>query len=386
MGAAARVGRLGLMAPPRVGYDAARGSRKGPMRRLAAAAALLAACGYKSPSSTTSLTPNSFCAQFFDARVADAVACNGFPQDEALELSPNLDKAVACPDYEKAVSSGRVRFDPKAAQACLDAVKPGTDCVALANTGYTGNTSSPCRQVLTGTVQTGASCYENRDCVEGDYCATGVGCPSSCQARVAVGASCAGGTPCVFGASCIRGGTAPNFTFTCLADADQGQACGGGVNGDCKPTAWCDGTRGAAGTCQAFVATGVSCTAAGACVPADVCAGLSGASLGTCAVGAALGATCTPGNRQCAYPGLYCDSTSSRCAEWPGVGGTCGVVGGELVGCLGSYCAVPAGSQTGTCTAYQSVGGACARGNACGPDAFCKGAPSGVCTASCKEG
>lgn len=152
---------------------------------------------------------------------------------------------------QKLLDAGKIRFDPAAAQTCLDSGRSRTtSCdIELLNQP----TLSPtCAQVLVGTVDVGQACNisGSNNCVANAYCDTG--------------------------------------TTTCRAFLADGTTCGGAMGGRCKTTSFCDTM---ALVCKPLPKAGESCATGGSCDTTGerlVCA-----PTGLCSSPLADGTTCT---------------------------------------------------------------------------------------------
>ena len=262
--------------------------------------------------------------------------------------------AFDCQRVSADVAAGRMVYDQSHAAACLSSIE-GVDCSAIAGAGP----SLPaCTQVLWGTVPAGQVCSPDpmSDCVPEAHCEhVGYACSGICLTSVAVNGSCQSldsdtTLPCVAGAHCVSG--------VCLADANEGQACGGYPSPTCAGDLRCLGaTSIASGTCHAAANSG-PCTDNSDCSSSG-CMGPTGAK--TCQRWKFAGESCTPGQGEC-WPLLYCGAdgkcTDARAATQ---NQACGPdARGEIVGCAsGLYCSGATSTTTGTCVPPKALGDPC---------------------------
>lgn len=391
------------------------------VRTLAFAAALLSACTVDPSKLDPRRSAAAVCPVLFDEVVAKFQACEGMAPYYADRLYASTQ--ASCAMVAAGEAAGRIGYDRAVADACLSALGPATGCAAL------GACSAP---PFVGQVAVGGSCYDQIECAAGLYCTRPLAsgsCPGTCLAPGAVGARCLSvDPPCAADAYCDTAPVVP----ACAAKATLGQACGAtpcadhlrcvfapttglgtclasvgvggscGTNSDCDTGLYCDSagvptcrtipsTPQAQGqscayplacgsglycdatlVCQPQVAAGAACSDFSACLPPARCIA-DGSSLLTrhCVTPLAEGQPCTPGLGAC-QTGLSCavTPTSATCTRFPGVGSQCGVLSGEDVGCLDSWCSFTGTTSAGVCTAFLAPGAACISDQQCGGGGF----------------
>jgi hypothetical protein len=277
---------------------------------------------------------------------------------------------------EAAVNAGDVKYDGKAAAACLGQIADRS-CDDLLQ-----RTNDTCDQALEGNVAVGGQCDFDFQCQGTAFCKIAAACPGECTARQPAGSSCMGDDQCADGLLCSE------TTQACIAPVGAGQTCGGASAPPCAPGYLCAGedeNAGTSGSCKAtdtvFTAavgeacnfkTGTLCTPSAACVIDD----LANAS-GSCMAKAAAGGTCTrasipaqcPNDQYCAGAGTDPEGT---CTALPGDGEPCVDVLGD------PRCAAYTRCENGTCRSMQTNGGACTTNAVC-YSGVCQG---GACRAS----
>jgi hypothetical protein len=304
------------------------------------------------------LSLSQFCSSYFTARLNQYASCTGSPVDAVKFQFTRMNPDLVCPDVTASADGGRTNYDDTKAQDCLNEIA-GQTC----EQSVTPNPTDPCLTVLVGQVPKDGSCYIAGECTAGTYCTAGPGhCPGTCAAETPALGTCGSSTavPCVQGTSCVAG--------TCQAQAAEGGSCSFATGPLCAPGLWCTAGASSTGTCMAQHSTG-ACTNTNECSFGSQCVG------GACVPPLSIGGSCA--TRQCA-PFLDC-GTGSLCEEWPGLGGSCGVVGTHTVGCINSYCT----GSSGTCQPQIAAGNSCpsAFTNPC-VDGVCL---SGQCTSNCHE-
>jgi hypothetical protein len=270
--------------------------------------------------------------------------------------------AFDCQRVSADVAAGRMVYDQSHAAACLSSIE-GIDCSAIAGSGP----SLPaCTQVLWGTVPAGQACSPDAmsDCVPEASCERDAyACGGTCRTRVAANGSCQsvdGRTipPCVTDAHCISG--------VCLADAKEGQSCGGSAGPPCASNLRCVGaTFSASGTCHPAANSG-PCTDCSDCGNSMYgCMGPTGAK--TCERWKFVGESCTPGQLQC-FVLLHCGA-DGKCTDAPATQNqACGSDAlGEYFGCAsGLYCSGVTSTAMGICVPYKAPGDSCTSLVECG--------------------
>jgi hypothetical protein len=241
---------------------------------------------------------------------------SGFVQGSML---PDLE--YECSRVGLDVAAGEIHFDAAMLPACLGDVRALT-CNYLY--GAIVNLPDSCNAVLAGTVDHGGACRLTQEC-KGNYeqCEDGpTACPGSCQ-----------GVPASITPLCaVDGGPASACTVEQACDVGTGTC----VPRSSKTSGPCNGSLDCAGGYQC---TNGGTNAAYACVAYK-----------------RIGAACKPGTNECS-PGTYCDSNA--CAVWPSLGGECGNIAGETVGCLDGTCTASDSMARGKCVARLAVGSPC---------------------------
>ena len=380
-------------------------------RRLASLAAVLALSGCASSTDTAKLDPYrdtvAACHAVFDALFSMQARC-GVTQAYA----ERIDNAVAlrCDGLNRPTVSG----DTSALRACAEAID-GLACwedlgpirddpfVGTAPAGAACQSDIDCAPALWGCLSTGTACggtcaafggagapcgvQTTPDCADGLWCDG-----ATCQAAVALNGACnstyqcaadlhcvgaagpltcqpVAGAPCTgsydcdtstYGAYYCRVWAAPStcaLTGTVAADELR---CGGGKA--CPGDQFCDASsicapRRTSGACP----IGTECLAPADCVAVN----LAGAK--ECHVPAKLGQPCVAGLNLCEL-GAFCAApqtyVAGTCATWPSVGGTCGVLNGELVGCIDGWCKPSDTGGPGSCSPYTAIGNSLHRAGA----------------------
>jgi hypothetical protein len=269
----------------------------------------------------------------------------------------NLMMYPASYDYGAAVTGGRLKYDPVAAQACIDAWKK-----AGCSSDQQNVAAAACRNVYTPLVSVGGTCFAYAECI-GGYCKNSQqqGCMGICTAWLAKGDTCdpnndicdpkvgycdGTSTKCIeythVGGNCDNT-TCDAMTF-CLADPTPGDAGMGdgaatppatcrapGKVGDicqvffygddtCSPELFCDDTV-TPNVCATQHDSGAACGSFAACKDGLDCVGLgfdqmTGMTiLGKCGPYLDIGATCDPSVSEsgCAFD-TTCDMTAKKCA------------------------------------------------------------------------
>jgi hypothetical protein len=235
--------------------------------------------------SDNSISLSDLPAATVDALCTYAARCGQMPDVASCKAAAGADMGQLSAD----VQAGKIKYDGKAAAACLDAMRS-----ASCNHSDPFNEGEPpaCKDALKGTVADNGVCYSGSECVSG---------------------SCGGGV--------------------CSAS--------GCCQGTCNPSA---GSAAATPIGGKLPAEGQSCSPTGASYPSacdsmlDYCDSVSL----KCVLKIAVGGDCSTGASCVAY--ATCDSTG-HCVANPGAGDACDDVNGPQ--CLGSLfcesgkCALP---------------------------------------------
>ena len=313
----------------------------------------------------------------------------GVAEEAACEADAAAARQKYKPSYspDDAVAAGRVKFDPIAAEACLDAwraagctvdqsfavgaicdkvylpqVMPGGMCLASSECvgGYCDSLNTGCSGMCKAWLATGAACDpSNSNCdTTKDYCES---TKKTCVARATTGQPCGNGVRCLLDLNCI--GETMKKPGVCQPIGHVGDACINYPFGDtsCSAELFCDDSQ-AMPVCAARLAAGVACASLAACTDGLDCIGLSQdmttmkITAGHCAAWLDTGVGCAPGDAEIGCPSdqtcdpkvktcrafgtlgddcsgggsggycrdnLYCDDGSMKCAASPGLGEAC---------------------------------------------------------------
>jgi hypothetical protein len=259
-------------------------------------------------------------------------------------------------DYAPLVASGSLKYDPNAAQACLNDLN-GTSCNDLfggrRSSGTNLGAGQSCRTAIMGTVIVGGACHTDIECKDGGACLKTAGqCTGTCGAPTAGGADC-NTLGCPAGQYCAGTSSSTGFTYSCKPLEQAGGTCD--TSSQCVSTLDCvpsGGSTSFVGTCAQPPGNGSPCF--------DECAtGL------TCSIGTTFQGSCVqpPGKGQpcttsCAQ-GYVCAGTPATCVSSP-VGQPCK----DDMSCSSSlllfyYCKGASTGVTGVCEIAPAVGSAC---------------------------
>jgi hypothetical protein len=282
------------------------------------------------------------CERVTKALTSRVAECAG-GEPGAYQLLVGTDRL--CEAVGASVDGGREAYDASALADCTAALASRTCDSVLAG----GNPLAGCA-ALTPRVPEGGLCGNSLDCASG-YCDTSANCPGQCRHFIAAGAPCdPAGQGCQEGTTCFAG--------HCQPYGDAGVACNL-LTPACAPDLGC-----IAGQCGQKLTTDGGCTVLGSeCAAGYSCVG-QGFTGRTCQPARPLGAPCTPGQGECA-PLLWCGGTPATCRLWAQHHEPCGLIGGELVGCLGGRC------SGGICEDYLGTGEKCTGNGDCGPAGRC---------------
>ena len=329
------------------------------MRRVASVALLgcffLACSGSTSSSSGDPVPLDQIPAELAKSFCAAEQACNQFLYDFAFTNTDCVSVATkefaqaSYNDIQAAVTAGTVKYDGNLARTCVNDIANGA-CAALDN-----NTPDSCKRALAGTAATGAACNVDEECAGDARCDTSAGtCPGKCAPLASAGVACSADGDCALGAVCSP------VTQKCVAPAQVGEDCGGGVAGDCAAGLLCigdDQDNKKAGKCQTVAATLV---------------GQSGA-----ACDLQAGPWCADG-LSCVVQSYAAGKLSSTCQPAATSGGSCGIAVPSQCP-KGEYCPLDlvdllAMKSSANCQALPSEGAACGPAIAftrCGQDLVC---------------
>ena len=237
------------------------------------------------------------------------------------------------PAVQAAVDQGRVRYAASKVQPCFDELV-GIGCDFATSRAFDRKT---CDQVFVGTIEIGAACDVDEECIGEAFCKRAKTCPGACHALLGPGAACEKDDQCEEGLTCS------GSTNTCSANVLVGKPCGGTLAGDCAPGLACIGAdemTGAAGTCteqsELFTGalgdrcdfdTGMLCKDGLSCIVESVAPG--GATSLVCAEHVASKGACKFGAPSQCPAEEYCDADikageiAGNCLPLPKVGERC---------------------------------------------------------------
>lgn len=308
-------------------------------------------------SSADPTTPQGFCTGYYTIVAELFAKCWAISEAKTLEA---FSDPALCQNFLTSVTEKRIGFDGTHGAACLKELK-----AALVCEGDVDEASVPdCTLIIQGLVPVGAACSPASDnalgheCMGDSYCqeATTYACAGVCAERAPVGAACdpLGTTVrCAVDASC-------DFTSKkCVAvppPAQLNEACGAAPLGKCDDGLWCDiPTSAASGTCAAKKSSG-PCETNSECARTKQCAGPEGAK--SCADPKPVGASCTPGNRECNLLGHCAEDQKCSDAEAK-LDEPCGILSGESVACTSDLYCDGGLLGPGVCRTPKAAGAAC---------------------------
>lgn len=287
-------------------------------------------------------TTEALCARFAECGAAEPALPSFCSGDVATACAAEVGEA------RKSVERGAARFDAKAAQACVQAVR-SAPCLS---SGGLDRGALPACDPVTGLVAEGAACFSQGECQPGLACdASGATCPGHCLELPGASEPCSP-LGCAPGYFCLYG----EAEGVCTALAHDGQPCA--ASDGCDPGLLC-----AAGTCVAPGTSGEACDLEHSCQPPLACQDAQ------CADPAALGAPCEPEGVLCA-PGLVCAPAgpSTYACRSPALkDAPCSASYQCQAGlvCAGAVCAAPGGAGA-PCQSAEEC--AAAQGLTCDPD------------------
>lgn len=266
--------------------------------------------------------------------------CNPFvkayiPADDCVDYFISTMRAGGWDEMVDAVEDGRAVYNGDKMQACLDELN-GRSCEELDDPE-----PESCEEATTGSVERGGDCTTDIECEGDSICQFSDSCPGTCSGKLNAGEACSGDDQCEEGLDCS------DDTHRCVAPAQEGEDCDGGVAPPCAGIGlFClgeDEDEDLPGTCrpidEIFTAE-----------PGDTCS-------------FETGPLCVDGSA-CALVDL--DPVSFECTEIVAEGEECQF--GLPNACeAGTYCAgldLAAADVTGTCEPYADAG------DECDPDAL----------------
>jgi hypothetical protein len=287
------------------------------------------------------------CMAIFDGLHATQHRCTGaLPQ----ALPPGgSDETFQCQQLAAEVAAGTVTFNGQKYQTCLNELA-STSCDVP-------DLSYDCEAAFGGTVADFASCHDSFEC-QHSWCRIVGGCPGQCMPAQGAGV----------GADCTQGCQPPLICAgtpgTCQEALAIGVTCDP-TQYQCQPGAVCDSTT---TKCVAGAQSG-ACMYDTQCALGYHCATQPGSCAKTCVALRQVGENCSV-DTDC-VAGAYCLGNS--CASPPILGQACGLIGGEQVRCIDSYCNATHDPATGlwngmgSCVARIALGAAC---DSTAPDGF----------------
>ncbi len=175
-----------------------------------------------------------------------AARCNPYvkalvPTENCESYFLNVISNQGFDDTVDAVDDGRAKYDGKQMQHCVDTIK-ARSCDELS-----APDPESCDLAAVGSVQRGDACTTDVECAGDSICQFADSCPGTCTAKLNAGDSCSGDDQCKDGLVCS------DDTGRCVAPAEEGEDCEGGVAPVCTDNLFCIGANddeGTAGTCQ----------------------------------------------------------------------------------------------------------------------------------------
>lgn len=212
---------------------------------------LLGACGGSSnddaaADATVSLAevPAAYASVFCDL----TARCNPFfeafiPEGECEVFFINTLNAQGFDEIVDAVEDERAVYNGGKMQECLDELS-ARSCDELGDPD-----PESCDQAATGTVERGGDCTTDIECEGDSICHFADSCPGTCSAKLNAGEACSGDDQCKDGLDCS------DDTQRCVAPAQEGDECEGGVAPPCaSDSLFClgdDEEEDTPGTCRA---------------------------------------------------------------------------------------------------------------------------------------
>jgi hypothetical protein len=303
----------------------------------------------------------------FDARTRDSIfgpdGCEG-------RVTAQLEDGEFA-YVEDAIEAGRVEYDASQMEACL-ARLDGIGC-ELATVRVLHHET--CERALTGSVELGGDCNVDAECVGVAFCRREGACPGTCSELLGPGEPCDEDDDCEDGLAC------PDDVGSCTALVEEaGDACGGGVAGNCRADLVCAGADedlGTAGECKtrAEVFSGELgepcdfdaaelCEVGLSCVVQSIAA--NGTPEVTCAEPVGSGDACQFGAPSPCPVDEYCDADialgdiNGTCMPLPEAGEPCAEVPGTPPCAPGLLCDVD-----NRCHARNRLGQPCASDDGC---------------------
>ena len=298
--------------------------------RLAALALTLAACGGGG-------NGIAFADLEVAARTATCnylVACQSMPDQATCQATLRSQESFF-PTMRVDIAAGRVKYDPTAARACIDALAGLRSCTRIAVNSVFGAAESACDLVFSGTLPTGSACFFEEECIGNDTCTKSCATSGCCEGTCAAGPTSvpAGGDcpdpvtqVCAEGTACQQ--DPQTLALICTKLLPPGASCMS--SSACGYPYFCDSPNPSAqpGVCAAPPDRGQNCGVAYLCNDLrDSC----DTATSICTANAPVGGSCATGSGQCVGY-AQCDGTTCLAQGRPGE--SCAEQGGP--GCLGS--------------------------------------------------
>jgi hypothetical protein len=265
-----------------------------------------------------------------DAICEQEVRCGQYPDVETCKTVVFVRLQVMAD-----VGSGKVKYDARAAAACLSALG-ATGCTVSSRT----DGLQSCLDAFRGTVAVGGACLQSTECVSRNCnlsACTSACCEGRCEAQSALGQPCAdSAAPCAGSTYCKQ--DLATGVGTCVARLSVGQPCNGLDICDLATACVRDPATGDA-MCTHLPAEGEPCPRGVCDNSLDAC----DATTKLCVPRIAIGGSCASGT---CVRYASCDPVSQLCiARVPG-GGACD----DAASCLGG---LPC--ENGACTSQPDV-------------------------------
>lgn len=297
-------------------------------------ALLAGACGGddEAPAGPGPIPIEALRAEYTVASCELQVRCGLMPDKETClrldDADPGLAQRVA------SVVFGRLRYDPAAARACVEATR-SHGCTTLLSEQRA--LEAACDGIFSGGLAEGDPCLVDDECSGKSSCDR-----SLCDAQCCLGACAPEPAPAPVGGDCSRG--------PCVDEAYCESEGGEGGGGGSAPTA---------ASCQPRNENGQACEASDACKDGQRCAE------GKCYILSREGEACNPNlDVACLSFNNWCDPAAMKCGKLPGPGEACA----KNERCQGfAYC------DAGTCRARPVENEPCpVDGPACLGDLRCE--------------
>lgn len=292
------------------------------------------------------------------ARCERLARCKLFPDEASCSA---VFRALPDASVAGAIAAHKVRYDGARARQCVDATA-AQSCDLTAHDAHIA--PAACTEMFTGTVAGGDSCSIDTECASGTCdlpttcpetgCCTGACRPTQPPGKA--GDACAKDRDCGDGLVCGQ-------DTICHVPAKADDPCR--IDRECGDGLACVGASGTSpGTCHALPHVGEICPDQ-RCAEANV--RCDDASMFVCVPVGLPGDPC-PTATECAID-TECDPVTHMCRAFPSLGMPCdGSCESD------SFCLIPDGAATGTCTALLPNNAPCDGNQAC-VSGFCQDGP-----------